>query len=141
MHEAAAVALGNIALQASSRARIAAAGDLPPLVALLGASNSANMHLMAAGALRNIITSQADNKIRIIVAGAIPPRLALLGSHSTAAMYTAAEQVAAMESIGSIADANVHAMWCSGCTTAAYCSKGCQKADWKKTHRGALCLP
>ena len=67
---------------AANKVRIAAAGAIPPLVALLGPHSSAEVQEQAAGAL-SILAFNDDNKVKIATAGAILPLVALLGHHNS----------------------------------------------------------
>jgi HEAT repeat protein len=75
-------ALRNLATRnEESKARIADAGALPPLVALLR-SRSAGVQRQAAWALRCLAVSSEARQTRIADAGALPPLVALLRSGS-----------------------------------------------------------
>ena len=73
---------------ADNKVMVAAAGAIPPLVALLR-SSSACVQRSASGALRNLSFND-DNRIKVAAAGAIPPLVALLRSSSTGVQEQAA---------------------------------------------------
>ena len=72
--------LANLAWNDQNRAAIAAAGGIPPLVALI-TSGSDSAKGYAAGALRNLARND-QNKAAIAAAGGIPPLVALVTSGS-----------------------------------------------------------
>ena len=78
--ERAAGALQNLCGAVENRELIAAAGAIPPLIALLS-SPKVGVQGAAAGALQNL-GGHVENKVRIASAGAIPPLIALLSSPS-----------------------------------------------------------
>lgn len=62
----------NLASHADYQVEVAAAGAIPPLVALLEPRNSAGVQKQAARALLNIAVN-VDNKAKVAAAGGIPP--------------------------------------------------------------------
>ena len=77
MQAAAAGALRSLAFHTENKAKIAAAGAIPPLVTLLGAHTMAAAQEAAAGALR-CLSSHDGIEVEVIAAGAIPSLVLLL---------------------------------------------------------------
>ena len=80
VQERAAWALKNLAANADNKVKIAAAGAIPPLVALLGPQCSAGVQEQAAGALRNIAWSSDDIKASIRSSGGVAALTQLMQS-------------------------------------------------------------
>ena len=75
----AAGALWNLALNNDNKDKIAAAGAIPPLVALLGPQSSSGVQQHAAGALWNLALNN-DNKVKIRFAGGVAALTQLMES-------------------------------------------------------------
>ncbi|CAL1142550.1 unnamed protein product, partial [Cladocopium goreaui] len=87
--EEAAKILANLAVNDENKAAIAAAGGIPPLVALVTrGSDSAKKY--AARALGNLASNNDQNKAAIAAAGGIPPLVALVTSGNDSAKEYAA---------------------------------------------------
>ena len=90
MQHVAAGTLCALANSADNRVKLAAAGAIPPLVALLDAHQSTTaIQDFAARALHNLAISP-DNQVKIAAAGAIPLLCALLGGKGKSAVQLAA---------------------------------------------------
>ena len=72
-------ALWNLACYDGNRAKIAAAGAIPPLVAMLGPKSSSKVQEVAAGALWNLAYN-IDNKVKIRYAGGVDALTRLMQS-------------------------------------------------------------
>ena len=80
----AALTLNNLAVNADNKVRIASAGAIPPLVALLGPQSSEGVQEYAGLALSSLCSNNDDNRVMVAAVGAIPPLVALLGSQRSA---------------------------------------------------------
>ena len=76
----AAGALWNLALNNDNKDKIAAAGAIPPLVALLGPQSSSGVQQHAAGALWNLALNNDNNKVKIRSAGGVAALTQLMES-------------------------------------------------------------
>ena len=75
-----------LSVNADNKVKVAAAGAIPPLVALLGSGTSAAVQMAAAIALGNLSANNADSQVMVAAAGAIPPLVALRDNGSTQAV-------------------------------------------------------
>lgn len=88
---------------------IAAAGAIPPLVALLGPDSPAELQDEAAAALRALCLGSDENRSDVLAAGAVPPLVALLSSESAETQEQAAGLLASLAMNGETAAAIVTA--------------------------------
>jgi HEAT repeat protein len=113
---------------------LAAAGIIPPLIALLS-SPSADVQHAATGALANVGIS-AENKVTIVSAGALPLLITLLSSHSVGVQGAAA---AALRNLGASAENKV-AIATAGAMPPLVVLLSSPSADVQETAAGALLM-
>ena len=106
----AAVALKHEAMKGRNHSSaIAAAGAIPPLVALLGKDSQEELQDEAAAALRALCLGSDENRSDVLAAGAVPPLVALLSSESAETQEQAAGLLASLAMNGETASAIVAA--------------------------------